>query len=308
MQEVRQECLVYIYRLLDPLRENAVRYIGQSQDPERRLYEHLVRARCGDRNHRSTWLRKVLAAGLQPILEIVEEATVDTWAERERYWIAHYRALGCPLVNHTDGGEGVLGLRHSDDVRRKISEARRGRGQWPEERKREFSERFGGSGNPWFGHQYTDEEKARISAALTGRPSPKKGKSQPADPWVVYITLDPEGVQHIVTNLREFCEERGLTRSGMLSTASGRCKNHKGWRCRRAGDPPFKPLDKPLQVKKPRDAEFVLTRPDETTVKVRSLVDFCRENGLHESNFYAILRGTKKTYKGWRIRRPEDNQ
>lgn len=306
MRDVRQKQVVYIYRLLDPLQENAVRYIGQSARPERRLTEHISRANCGDRGYLYNWLRKVLAAGAQPILEIVEEATVETFAERERHWIADYRSQGCRLVNRTDGGEGVLGLQHSEEVRQKIAEARRGKGQWSPERRRRFTEQMSGEKNPWFGHQYTDEEKARISAALTGRPSPKKGIAAPVAPRQIYIALSPEGVQYLIMNLREFCEERGLRQSGMLSVASGRWKSHKGWRCRRPEDPSFQPLEKPLRVKKPRDAEFILTNPEGQTVRVRSLVDFCRAHGFHESNFYAVLRGTKKSYRGWLIRHPED--
>ena len=55
-------------------------------------------------------LRKLIAAGATPILEIVESGMDDS-AEAERRWIATLKSQGIDLLNGTDGGDGVSGPR-----------------------------------------------------------------------------------------------------------------------------------------------------------------------------------------------------
>lgn len=56
------ENAVYIYGLLDP-RDNRCRYVGKTDDPERRFQEHLG---AKDRSRRTCWLHNLTAAG-QPV-------------------------------------------------------------------------------------------------------------------------------------------------------------------------------------------------------------------------------------------------
>jgi hypothetical protein len=50
---------------------------------------------------------------------------------REHWWIAHYRAAGCPLTNATDGGEGAVGYRHTDEARRQMAAMATGKKRGP---------------------------------------------------------------------------------------------------------------------------------------------------------------------------------
>jgi hypothetical protein len=43
--------------------------------------------------------------------------------EAEHFWIAYFRAMGCPLTNGTDGGPGAQGYRHTPDSKRRIGRA-----------------------------------------------------------------------------------------------------------------------------------------------------------------------------------------
>jgi hypothetical protein len=92
-----------------------------------------ARASKGD-YHRLRWMRKLMAAGLQPGIILIEQVDESERFQREVFWIAFYRALGFDLVNSTSGGEGAPEL--SDESRRKMSDAakRAAERQTPEQR------------------------------------------------------------------------------------------------------------------------------------------------------------------------------
>lgn len=107
-----------IYILIDPLSEE-IRYVGKtSQTLRARLQKHL---REKKRNHRTNWLRSLTRLGLLPRIELVQEVPSTQWPLAERYWIQYYRNSGCPLVNGTDGGEGLSGRKCSDATKEKLS-------------------------------------------------------------------------------------------------------------------------------------------------------------------------------------------
>lgn len=91
------------------------------------MREHLCRARKGSHaGHIYTWLR---AIDLIPEVDVLEEVSGgDTeLADAERFWIASMKASGAVLVNHTDGGEGAVGYKHTDEARKKMSENGKGK-------------------------------------------------------------------------------------------------------------------------------------------------------------------------------------
>jgi hypothetical protein len=88
------------------------------------MREHRCRAKSGSRaGHVYTWLRSV---GCQPRVEILEEVSGEL-SDAERFWIASVRAAGAELINHTDGGEGGSGYKHTAETRRRLSEMQRGK-------------------------------------------------------------------------------------------------------------------------------------------------------------------------------------
>jgi hypothetical protein len=127
-----------IYALADPREPNLTRYVGKTQDTNKRLREHLCEARMGKRrDHRLHWLRKLASCSVEPVISILETGKGDGWKEAERKWIKHFRDMGARLVNGTDGGEGVdltpeirakmLAAMRSPEHRAKISAALRRR-------------------------------------------------------------------------------------------------------------------------------------------------------------------------------------
>lgn len=121
--------LITVYGLFAPPLDPHVRYVGITRAPlARRLNAHLSRARCGERTHKATWIRKVLAAGaavqIKPFIEVPFEERV-VW---EQAFIA-----GLPnLTNLTIGGEGAYGntyrrgAKHTSETRARMSAAHAG--------------------------------------------------------------------------------------------------------------------------------------------------------------------------------------
>jgi hypothetical protein len=152
----------FVYALIDPLTK-AVRYIGMTRKtPQVRLALHQKRARAGEQYHVSTWLRSL--PSMTPEILVLEEASADALASRERYWIKHYRAQGADLCNHTDGGEGQPGLRHSAETRKRMSASHMGKRPTPEQRQRQSE----AAKKRWASVSAEDRKKAM--SHLSGRP------------------------------------------------------------------------------------------------------------------------------------------
>lgn len=123
-----------IYVLLCP-DTGEVRYVGKtSVDLILRLSGHISEAKLASSGYRGRWLRKMIAEGKRPAIRLdVDVPPERDWAEVERERIAHYRALGCRLVNGTAGGEGMVDP--SPEVRAKMSASAKRRAQTPEAQK-----------------------------------------------------------------------------------------------------------------------------------------------------------------------------
>ena len=196
MENVRR---TYIYCLIDP-RCGSVRYIGKSNNPQKRWYDHVE-----DRGqtYKARWVRSVLACGYKPILGILEEVDEGDWREAEQRWILLLKDE--PLTNLTPGGEGLhnpseetrkrmsiaakgnknsVGRKHSPESRERIRQAKLGKPLTPEWRKK-ISESLRNNPVPrggWrlseearmnigrghLGHSTSPETRAKISAALMG--------------------------------------------------------------------------------------------------------------------------------------------
>ena len=128
---VPEKPATYIYGLADP-ETGLVRYVGKSVNLPSRYAEHL---RAGDRSYRANWIRSLDKRGLVPslvIIDVVEEGA--DWQERERYWIAFYRAAGNKLTNGTSGGEGLKDP--TLETLRRLSESHKGKVHSEEQRKK----------------------------------------------------------------------------------------------------------------------------------------------------------------------------
>ena len=157
-----------IYGLTDPA-TGEVRYIGKSNNPEKRLKNHLRDRR---KSHRVSWLKSLTRSGLRPGLVILEKVDDADWQEAERRWIKHFQEQGADLTNSTDGGDGLDNP--SEETRKKMSEKAKKRRYSAEVCKR-MSEARKGKPSGMKGHEHSEETRLKISAAKKGQPSSRKG-------------------------------------------------------------------------------------------------------------------------------------
>lgn len=95
------------------------------------------------------------------IHEIIKENLTKQKAnELETQLILEYKQKGISY-NITDGGEGSVGFKHSEEAKLKMSRDRKGR-PFPEHLKQEVSKRFKNK-------KFTESHKQRISESLKGR-------------------------------------------------------------------------------------------------------------------------------------------
>lgn len=171
---------VNIYVLRDP-RDQAIRYVGKTVKKLReRLDVHLSSSKLYKRRHVCHWICQLLKLDIRPIIESLEVVPPeDNWQSREQFWIKKLRDDGNRLTNLTDGGEGWHGLRHSEETKRKIGNAHRGR-KISEEQKLKQSKTMRGRKCPehlkeYFSDLYkgrfvSQETKAKMSLARKGQP------------------------------------------------------------------------------------------------------------------------------------------
>lgn len=118
----------HIYTLTDPRTPDVVRYVGVTNEPERRAREHVTRVLRGeDATHCGLWKRKLIQEGVLPVMRVIESGVGEGWEEAEVKWVLHYRSLpGHRLCNLTDGGKGTRGHKCSEKTRQRLREVHLG--------------------------------------------------------------------------------------------------------------------------------------------------------------------------------------
>lgn len=159
---------VFIYALNDPTCQHLgkTRYIGKAEDPYHRYEKHLE-CRHREKTHKANWINSLFEVGIVPVLEILDEVPETEWAMWEREWIRLYRALGFPLTNGTEGGEGMVGRPVSEETREKIRGKLKGR-KLSEEHSRKIRLAQSGSGHPSFGKKRSEETRRKLRQSHLG--------------------------------------------------------------------------------------------------------------------------------------------
>jgi group I intron endonuclease len=142
--------IIYIYTLKHPI-TNEVRYVGKTNNPTRRYYDHLYRK---VKTYKGNWVRSVLNEGLKPLFEVIEECNETNWEERERYWITQFDNL----TNSTSGGEKTQII--NDETRKRLSELNTGKN------------------NPNYGKKASKETRLKLSNLHKDKPHTQNHKDK----------------------------------------------------------------------------------------------------------------------------------
>ena len=94
---MKKEQTFTVYALIDP-RDDSIRYIGMTHNPDQRLKEHL---RGGGGNPpKRIWINELRQLGLVPTIQPIEKGlSLPAALERESFLIQHYHNAGNVLVN-----------------------------------------------------------------------------------------------------------------------------------------------------------------------------------------------------------------
>lgn len=111
----------FIYGLKDPITQK-IRYVGKTNFPEKRAYEHHQEKRLKTNTHKNNWIKNLIRKGLKAELIILESCDESNWSEREKYWIKNIENL----TNTLEGGRGEFikkdKVKIDKEARQKISE------------------------------------------------------------------------------------------------------------------------------------------------------------------------------------------
>ena len=146
--DIKDEAMV-IYVFTNKV--NGKIYVGQTQRTFAiRTKQHLSR--------QDTYFDRALAKyGLDNFsYEIIDRGdTLEELNEKERYWITEYDCLWPKGYNLTIGGEGVVGYKHTDEQKRKMSEIKKGK--------------VFGENNSFYGRKHTVESITKMSNFQSAR-------------------------------------------------------------------------------------------------------------------------------------------
>lgn len=117
-----------------------------------------------------------------------------------------------------------------------------------------------------------------------------------------FIVRKPDGTELKIKNLRKFCLENGLLGSEMITVASGKVDQHRGWHCRRHDVSMEEWIVIREAKRKPRDPGdfWKITNPDGEIITIKNLNEFCRQNNLCAHSMRDLDKGRLKSYKGWK--------
>lgn len=151
----------YIYVVAH--RETGRCYIGKASDFKKRWRYHRYQANHDSNVYFHAALRKYGFDAFE--WKIVQTHDTEEQSLRaEEELIAEWRELGIPLYNLTSGGDGQSGYRHTEETKKKISDAKRGRKHTDEARTKMSVAKLGKPG-----HVMTEEINQKISATKKKR-------------------------------------------------------------------------------------------------------------------------------------------
>lgn len=126
--------IIYIYGLSSSQEENNIRYVGYTNNPQKRKWDHITESRAL-KTYRHKWIQSILKEGNSLSLSVLRETTEAEKGKAETETILLLKSVGANLVNGNNGGLG--GKSPTKEVREKLSKSKIGntwnKGRMPSE-------------------------------------------------------------------------------------------------------------------------------------------------------------------------------
>jgi group I intron endonuclease len=277
------------------------RYIGQTVYLNGRKGDHLLNLRRNQ--HDNDYLQKAFNKYgeedfIFEVLEVVpklEDGTNDKFklTEREQYWMDFYKSYEEDFgynINPSASINYMSGRTHTPEARKKISEAATGRSPSQDVRNK-------------IAETIRNVPKAKINMEFKeAKHTAKKTGVMPYE----YHVKTPEGVEHVFTNLLEFCNLNNLSQSHLRSMIN-KGTFYKGWTGYKVD------LSKAIENTNlivSKDAlrgnrfEYYLIDRDNKEFVFRSLSVFASDNNISSSTLSKLLKGEIE-YRGWKLTRKD---
>ncbi len=247
-----------LYKISFPLHSPGKSYIGiSSKGASARFKEH-----CASKKSYPIVQAIRKYGANNAVLEVLGRFDCfDALYAAEQAAIASHGSKSPNGYNLTDGGKGTFGLAASEERKRKISDANKGRKMPIEQRKKisehnktrdlsvqvaamaaanrgvkrskEFGEKVRQRN---IGRKVTDETREKMSASASKRRASEETKRRMSESIKKsrgdksFWFISPAGEKCEVRNMKEFCRSNALTTVHMYNIASGKAIAHKGWR------------------------------------------------------------------------------
>jgi group I intron endonuclease len=224
--------------------ESGRHYIGSAVHITRRWSVH--RAYLARGTHQNSYLQRAWAKHGEGafgffVLELVEP---ERLIEVEQEWIDRLWHKG--LYNRRRDAASNLGVKHRPESIAKMREAQKGRRPSRETMEKAWAACRGIKHDPAFVARRTATMKGRVHAAETIermrqsalKRSPEHLAAIAASLSRTYVVVAPNGQERLVTNLKAFCRENGLSQGHLSAVVRGERRHHKGWLARRVSEDP----------------------------------------------------------------------
>lgn len=158
-----------VYTLAAANAPHAVRYVGATIRPIDVRFAQHVRAYNSDKSvYKQRWIESLSADKVNLVCSVIEDCDKDSVWDREKYWIAKFKADGARLTNIHAGGKGGA---VTEESRKKISAALVGKKRPPHvvAQMRVRGKMFVGENNPNYGKSMKPHVKAALVKAMTGK-------------------------------------------------------------------------------------------------------------------------------------------
>ena len=230
--------MFYIYAYLDPRKKGKFKYNGLEFDYQpfyigkgngKRCYRAIEpnKLKKQRKNIKREYVNKLYSLGLKPIIiKLFENLTESDAFEKEIELIESIGRINLktgPLTNMTEGGDGISGNIISEETRKKISEAHKGK-KLTKEHKLLLSQKLKGI-TPWNkGKKLSKEHKEKLSLCRGGKEYSKKRSNS-------YLITSPDNKEYTVKGLKDFCEKHSISLSQMRRVSKGVLETYQGWKC-----------------------------------------------------------------------------